>query len=138
MVVDDNKKVVGFFGEMALLTEFVKLNKRPEEVKVGKIMHMLYRIAPEATTKQAAKELAENGSTRLGVYESGRFLGWVTLTDISRDFSRENLLDRLRSHNAPEVSEVRCPNCNKAFMEKVTNHQGMIVKWQCPNCKYTL
>jgi CBS domain-containing protein len=43
-VIDGDNRVVGFFGERTLLTEFVKLNKKPEEVKVGKIMHMLYRI----------------------------------------------------------------------------------------------
>jgi CBS domain-containing protein len=137
-VIDGDNKVVGFFGERTLLTEFVKLNKKPEDVQVGRIMHMLYRIEPEATTKEAAKELAENGATRLGVYHGDSFLGWVTLTDLSRDFSRESLLGRLRSHNVPEVSEVRCPNCNKAFMEKVTNSEGVIVRWQCPNCKYAL
>jgi CBS domain-containing protein len=137
-VLGADNKVVGFFGERTLLTEFVRLNQKPDEVKVGKIMHMLYRIGPEATTKEAAKELADNGTTRLAVYEGDRFLGWVTLTDLSRDMSRESLLDRLRSHNAPEISEVRCPNCNKAFMEKVKNSEGMIVRWQCPNCKYAL
>jgi CBS domain-containing protein len=137
-VIDGDNKVVGFFGERTLLTEFVKLNAKPEEVKVGKIMHMLFRIGPEASTKEAAKELAENGATRLGVYDGDEFLGWVTLTDLSRDFSRESLLDRLRSHNIPEVSEVRCPNCNQGFMEKITNHEGVIVRWQCPKCKYSL
>jgi signal-transduction protein with cAMP-binding, CBS, and nucleotidyltransferase domain len=138
VVIDGDDKVVGFFGERTLLTEFVRLNKKPEEVKVGKIMHLLYRIEPEATTKEAARAIVENGATRLGVYDGDSFLGWVTLTDLSRDFSRESLLDRLRSHNVPEVSEVRCPNCNKAFMEKVTNSEGVIVRWQCPNCKYAL
>ena len=105
---------------------------------VGRIMHVLPRIGPDATTKEAAKALVDSGATRLAVYKGDMFLGWVTLTDLSRDFSRESLLDRLRSHNAPEVSEVRCPNCNKAFMEKVRNSEGMIVRWQCPNCKYAL
>ena len=140
-VLGDNK-VVGFFGERTLLTEFVKLNKKPDGVNVGKIMHILPRIGPDASTKEAtkeaAKELVDSGATRLGVYKADMFLGWVTLTDLSREFSRESLLDRLWSHNAPEVSEVRCPNCNKAFMEKVTNKEGMIVRWQCPNCKYAL
>jgi len=137
-VVDGDNRVVGFFGERTLMTEFVKLNEKPAEVKVGKIMRMLYRIGPEATTKEAAKKLADKAAMRLGVYDGDKFLGWVTLTDLSRDFSKENLLDRLRSHNVPEVSEVRCPNCNKAFMEKVTNSEGVIVRWQCPNCKYAL
>jgi CBS domain-containing protein len=137
-VIDDENRVVGFFGERTLLTEFVKLNKKPEEVKVGNIMHVLYRIGPDANTKEAARMLADGGATRLAVYEADTFLGWVTLTDLSREMSKERLLDRLRSHNAPEVSEVRCPNCNKAFMEKVTNKEGMIVRWQCPNCKYAL
>ena len=137
-VLDGDNKVVGFFGERTLLAEFVKLNEKPDGVNVGKIMHILPRIGPEASTKEAAKELVDSGATRLAVYRADRFLGWVTLTDLSREFSRESLLDRLRSHNAPEVSEVRCPNCNKAFMEKVANKEGMIVRWQCPNCEYAL
>jgi CBS domain-containing protein len=138
VVVDENDKVVGFFGERTLLTEFVRLNKRPEEVRVGEIMHMLYRIGPEATTKEAARVIIEYGATRLGVYDGDKFLGWVTLVDLSRNLSRENLLDRLRSHNEPETSELRCPNCKRAFMEKIINHEGQIVRWQCPNCKYAL
>jgi CBS domain-containing protein len=137
-VVDENDKVVGVFGERTLLTEFVRLNKKPEEVKAGEIMHMLYRIGPDATAKEAARVIIEYGATRLGVYDGDEFLGWVTLVDLSRNLSRENLLDRLRSHNEPEASELRCPNCKKAFMEKITNREGQIVRWQCPNCKYAL
>jgi CBS domain-containing protein len=137
-VVDGNCKVVGFFGERTLLTEFVRLNKKPEEVKVGEIMHMLYRIGPDATTKEAARVIIEYGATRLAVYDGDEFLGWVTLVDLSRNLSRENLLDRLRSHNEPETSELRCPNCKRAFMEKIIDREGQIVRWQCPNCKYAL
>ena len=137
-VVNEDGKVVGFFGERTLLTEFVKLNAKPDEVRVGKIVHILPRIRPNATTKEAAKVLVDSGATRLAVYDADRFLGWVTLTDLSREFSRESLLDRLRSRDVPEEEEVRCPNCNKAFMEKVTDKDGMIVRWQCPNCKYAL
>ena len=137
-VVDPNGKVIGFFSERTLLTEFVALDKRPDEVKVGEIMHMLYRIQPDATAKEAAKKLSDYGTTRLGVFDGDDFLGWVTLTDLSRYFSKENLLDRLRSHNAPEESEVRCPNCRKAMMLAVTDSEGRILRWQCPNCGYAL
>lgn len=137
-VVDVRGKVIGFFGERTLLTEFVALNKRPDEVKVGEIMHMLYRIPPDATAKEAAKKLVEYGTTRLGVFKGEEFMGWVTLTDLSRYFSKENLLDRLRSHNVPEESEVRCPNCRKAMMEEIVDHEGRIARWQCPNCGYSL
>ena len=137
-VVDENNKVVGFFGERTLMTEFVRLNKKPEEVKVGEVMHMLYRVGPDANTKEAARAIIEYGATRLGVYDGDKFLGWVTLIDLSKNLSMENLLDRLRSHNKPETPELRCPNCNKAFMEKITNREGQIVRWQCPNCKYAL
>jgi CBS domain-containing protein len=138
-VVNGERKVVGVFGERTILTEFVKLNTRPDGVKVGKIMHILPRIDPKATTKEAAKALVDSGATRLAVYNADRFLGWVTLTDLSREFSKEGLLDRLRGRDIPdEEEEVRCPNCNKAFMEKVTDKEGMIVRWQCPNCGYAL
>lgn len=138
-VVNAKRGVVGVFGERTLLTEFVSLNKRPDEVKVGEVMHALYKIKPDATTREAAKEIVDSGTTRLGVYDGGgKFIGWVTLTDLSRHFSRETLVDRLRSHNAPETTEVRCPNCRKDFMEKVTDHEGRIVRWQCPNCGFAL
>lgn len=137
-VVSGKGKVVGVFGERTILTEFVKLNAKPDEVKVGTIMHILPRIDPNATTKEAAKLLVDSGATRLAVYDADRFLGWVTLTDLSREFSRESLLDRLRGRDIPEEEEIRCPNCNKAFMEKVTDKEGMIVRWQCPNCGFAL
>ena len=137
-VVSGKGKVVGVFGERTILTEFVKLNAKPDEVKVGTIMHILPRIDPNATTKEAAKLLVDSGATRLAVYDADRFLGWVTLTDLSREFSRESLLDRLRGRDIPEEEEITCPNCNKAFMEKVTDKEGMIVRWQCPNCGFAL
>lgn len=137
-VVNADGNVVGFCGERTLLTEFVKLNSKPDAVKVGTIMHILPRIGPNATTKEAAKALVDSGTTRLAVYDGGKFLGWVTLTDLSREFSRESLLDRLRGRDVPEEEQVRCPNCNKAFMEKVRDKEGMIVRWQCPNCGYAL
>ena len=43
------------------------------------MMHVLYRIEPDATTKEAARMLADGGATRLAVYKADRFLGWVTL-----------------------------------------------------------
>jgi CBS domain-containing protein/ribosomal protein S27AE len=137
-VLDANNKVVGFFGERTLLTEFVRLNKKPDQVKVGEIMHVLYRIGPDANAKEAAGMIVRYGATRLAVYDGDKFVGWVTLTSLSRYFSRKNLLDRLGSHMVPELVQFRCPNCGRAFLEKVTDREGSILRWQCPNCGYAL
>jgi CBS domain-containing protein/predicted RNA-binding Zn-ribbon protein involved in translation (DUF1610 family) len=137
-VADTNGKVVGFFGERILLTEFVPLNKRPDEVRVGEVMQVLYKIRPDSSTKDAAGIIIEIGANRLGVYDDDKFVGWVTLTDLARYFSKESLLGRLRMHNTPEITEFRCPKCRKAFMGKVTDGEGQVLRWECPNCGYFL
>jgi CBS domain-containing protein/predicted RNA-binding Zn-ribbon protein involved in translation (DUF1610 family) len=137
-VVDTNGKVVGFFGERILLTEFAPLNKRPDEVRVGELMQVLYKVGPEASTKDAADVIVKIRANRLGVYDEDRFVGWVTLTDLARHFSRESLLDRLRMHNKPEIAEYRCPKCRKAFMGRVTDRGGQVLRWDCPNCGHSL
>lgn len=114
-VVDAKRRVVGIFGERTLLTEFVRLDRRPDEVKVGEIMHALYKIKPDATTKQAAKEIVENGVTRLGVYDGEKFLGGVTLTDLARHFSRETLIDRLRTQNSPREHRGPLPELSQGI-----------------------
>ena len=137
-VVDTTGKVVGFFGERVLLTGFAPLNKRPDEVQVGEVMQVLYKIGPDASTKYAAGIILEIGANRLGVYDGDKFLGWVTLTDLARNFSRETLLGRPRMHNEPEITEFRCPNCRKEFMKKVTDKEGQVLTWTCPNCGHSL
>lgn len=44
--------------------EFVKLNTKPDEARVGSIMHILPRMGPNATTKEAARLLVDSGANR--------------------------------------------------------------------------
>lgn len=136
--VVEGEKVVGWITERALLWKFVPLNKRPDEVTVGEMLVPFFRISPDESTKNAAKMMVENGITRLGVFEDEKLLGWVTLTDLAREVSRPHLLKALTAHDEPEQKQILCPNCRKALLEKITNRQDVILRWECPNCHYSL
>ena len=138
VVVFDGEKVIGLVTDRRLLTEFLPLDKKPDEVKVGEIVTPFYRIGPNEDTKKAAKKIVEHRITRLGVFEGETFLGWVTAIDLSRHLSRRTLLDKLRSNNEMEPAEYLCPQCRRAFMEKITDREGQVLRWQCPKCGYSL
>jgi len=76
--------------------------------------------------------------TGLGVFEGGEFLGWVSLTDLTREFGRRRLVDALRSHDESEDKEFLCPNCRGAFLGEEANEDGEIQRWTSPNCGYSL
>jgi len=137
-IVIEGEKVVGLITERALLWKFIPLNKRPDEVTVGEMLVPFFRIAPDESTKTAAKIMVENRITRLGVFDGEKFLGWVTLSDLAREFSKPRLLKALSARDEPENKQVLCPNCKKAFLEKITNTEGVILRWECPNCRYSL
>src|SRR5260370_25413883 len=130
-IVIEGEKVVGLITERALLWKFVPLNKRPDEVTVGEMLVPFFRISPDESTKTAAKIMVENRITRLGVFEGEKFLGLVTLTDLAREFSRPHLLKALTARDEPEDKQVLCPNCRKAFLEKITNTEVLISSWTC-------
>lgn len=138
VAVFDGERVIGLVSDRRLLTDFLPLNRRPEEVKVGEIAGPFYRIGPDEDTRKAAKEIVKHGITRLGVFDGEEFLGWVTAIDLARHLSRRNLLDKLRSHDETEPAEYLCPHCRKTFMEKTTGRDGQVLRWQCPNCSYVL
>ncbi len=139
IVAYQGNKPIGMLTDRALLTRFLPLNKRPDEVKVGDVIAPLIKIDAGASTKEAAKKIVENAYTRLGVFDADKFLGWVTLTDLAREVSKENLLDALRMHVEPRKGgDVLCPNCRKAFLTKIVNTEGNVSGWQCTNCNYTL
>ncbi len=138
VAVVEGDKVVGVLTERGLLWKFVPLNKRPDEVRVGDLMFPFFRIGPEESTKTAAKIMVQNRITRLGVFEDEKFLGWVTLTDLAREFSKRHLLTALIAHDQPEERQILCPNCRKALLEKIMNRQVEILRWECPNCHYSL
>ena len=137
-VVDEKDQDVGIITALRLLREFFALNKRPEEVKACQVMGPFYRISPTASTKEAARKILANNISRLGVFEGDTFLGWVTLSDLTRDFTKSRLAKVLKLREEPGDQEFLCPNCRDAFMERITNSKGEILNWQCPNCKYIL
>ena len=138
VVVFDGGKVVGLISDRRLLTDFLPLNKRPDEVRVGEVVVPFYRIGPDEDARVAAKKLVDYGLSRLGVFDGEKFLGWVTAVDLSRYLSRKHLLHKLRSHDETEPPEALCPHCRRAFMEKITGPQGQVLRWQCPKCSYAL
>jgi len=137
-VVDKENRVVGLITAVRLLREFYALNRKPEDVNASQVMGPFYRIGPNVSTKEAARKILANNITRLGVFEGEEFLGWVSLTDLTREFSRKRLIDALKSHEETEDTEFLCPNCRGAFLSRVKNEEGEIQRWACPNCGYAL
>ncbi|HUK75153.1 MAG TPA: CBS domain-containing protein [Nitrososphaerales archaeon] len=139
VVVFNGDKVVGMLTDRRILRKFIPFNKKPEEVTVKEVMSPLFKIGPDASAKEARRRLVDAGITRLGVFEGDRFLGWVTLADLdgTSRWGNKPLLNAFL-HDAPaEPMEVLCPNCRSGFMEKVEN-KGEVVRYQCPNCGYSL
>src|SRR2546428_8197548 len=99
--VVEGEKVVGLITERALLWKFVPLNKKPDEVTVGDMLVPFFRIGPDESTKNAAKIMVENRFTRLVVFEGEKLLGWVTLTDLSMEFSWQNIHKALPDRSEP-------------------------------------
>jgi CBS domain-containing protein len=137
-VVGEDGKVVGLLTARRLLWDFFALNKKPEEVKVSQVMGPFYRISPNTSAREAARKILAHNVSRIGVFENEEFLGWVSLDDLTRELGKRRLIKALRSREEPENPEVLCPECRRAFMNKVTNDEGDILRWECSNCKYAL
>jgi signal-transduction protein with cAMP-binding, CBS, and nucleotidyltransferase domain len=137
-VVNEDEKVVGLLTARRLLWDFFSLNKKPEDVKVSQVMGPFFRISPNASAREAARKILAHNLSRLGVFEDEKFLGWVSLTDLTRELGKKRLIVALRSREEPENPEFLCPECRRALMEKVVNSEGDILRWVCPNCKYPL
>jgi CBS domain-containing protein len=139
VVVFNGDKAVGMVTDRRILRRFVPLNKKPEEVTVKEVMSPFFKIDAEASTKEAKKRLLEAGITRLGVFEGEKFLGWVTLPDLEGGsiLGKTPLLNAFLHEDKAEPMEVLCPNCRSGFMEKIEG-KGEVVRYQCPNCNYSL
>ena len=138
VVVIEDGKVVGLLTARRLLWDFFAMNKKPEEVKVSQVMGPFYRISPNASAKEAARILLKQNLSRLGVFEDEKFLGWVSLTDLTRELGKRRVIDALRSHEESESPEFLCPKCRRAYMEKIMSREGAILRWECPKCKYAV
>jgi signal-transduction protein with cAMP-binding, CBS, and nucleotidyltransferase domain len=136
VAVFQGDKPIGMLTDRGLLRRFVQLNKRPDEVKVGEIALPILRIDANASTKVAAKKIVKSHFSRLGVFDNEKFLGWITLTDLTREATKSRLMDALLGHNKLERIDVLCPSCQKAFLRKIVNANGEVERWQCPKCNY--
>ncbi len=85
VAVYEDDKVVGLITARRLAFEFITLNKKPEDVRASQIMGPFYRISPNASTKEAARKIIAQKITRLGVFEDEKFLGWISLADLTRE-----------------------------------------------------
>lgn len=138
VVVFNGDKAVGMLTDRRILRRFVPLNRRPDEVTVSEVMSPFFKIDASASIKEARKRLVEAGVTRLGVFEGEKFLGWVTLVGLDHKSRRSTpLLSAILRDDKAEPVEVLCPNCRSGFMEKVET-RGEVVRYQCPNCGYSL
>jgi len=139
VVVFNGEKAVGMITDRRILRRFVPLNRKPDEVTVKEVMSPFFKIDANASVKEAKRRLLEGGSTRLGVFEGDKFLGWVTLTDLEDKGirGRNPLFNALLGDDKAEPIEVLCPNCRSGFMEKIET-KGEVVRYQCPNCGYSL
>lgn len=137
IVVFQEGKPVGMLTERSLLRRFVKLDKRPDEVKVKDVMTPLMKISADASVKDAATKILENGLTRLGVFDGEKLVGWVTLTDIARDSTKEGLIKSLsRRDEVGTQDEMICPVCRTGIMKNVVGTGGKVLRWECPNCMH--
>ncbi|HKM50510.1 MAG TPA: CBS domain-containing protein [Candidatus Bathyarchaeia archaeon] len=138
VAVFQGDKPIGMLTDRGLLRRFIQLNKRPDEVKVGEITRPILRVDANDSTKLAAKKIVKSHFSRLGVFDNEKFLGWITLTDLAREATKSHLKDALLGHNKPERIDVLCPNCQKAFLQKIVNANGEVERWQCLKCKHAL
>jgi signal-transduction protein with cAMP-binding, CBS, and nucleotidyltransferase domain len=135
VVVFQDGKAVGMLTERSILRRFVKLDKRPDEVKVRDVMTPLMKIGADASAKDAANKILENGLTRLGVFDGDNLVGWVTLTDIARESSKKGIVDSLtRQTQEGFADEMICPACRSGIMKKVSGTEGRALIWICPKC----
>jgi CBS domain-containing protein len=139
VVVFNGDKAVGMVTDRRILRRFVPLNKRPGEVTVKEVMSPFFKIDADASTKEAKKRLLEAGITRLGVFQGEKFLGWVMLADLEggQRLGGKPLLSALLHDDKAEPMEVLCPSCRSGFMERIEG-KGEVVRYQCPNCGYSL
>jgi CBS domain-containing protein len=139
VVVFNGDKAIGMVTDRRILRRFIPLNKKPDALAVKDIMSPFFRVNADASVKEAKKRLLEQRITRLGVFEGEKFLGWVTLaelTDRPRGIGK-NLLGPLLHDDKAEPMEVLCPNCRSGFMERIES-KGEVIRYQCLNCNYSL
>ena len=135
-VVVQGERVVGMLTARGLLRVFIPLDRRASEVKVSEVVTPILKIDKNASTEEAARKLVDAGFSRACVFDEDKLIGWVTLTDMARGSTKRNVVRALLSGHEPE--EVFCPVCKVGLLEKQTDLNGVVVRWDCTNCSYSM
>ncbi|CAC11434.1 conserved hypothetical protein [Thermoplasma acidophilum] len=139
VVKDDNGNDVGLLSERSIIKRFIPRNKKPDEVPIRLVMRKpIPKVKSDYDVKDVAAYLSENGLERCAVVDdSGRVVGIVTLTDLSRYLSRASITDILLSHRTKDYQHL-CPKCGVGVLEPVYNEKGEIKVFRCSNpaCDY--
>lgn len=97
----DNEKLVGMITDRDIVLRGIA-EKNPPSSKVEKIMsNELITISPEATSREAARLMAEHQIRRLPVVEDGKLIGIVSLGD----FAIRELTDDQAKEALTQISE---------------------------------
>lgn len=97
----DQDKLVGMITDRDIVIRCVA-EKHPGSSKVEEIMsNNLFTISPEATSREAAKMMAEHQIRRLPVVEGDKLVGIVSLGD----FAVHDLTDDQAKQALTEISE---------------------------------
>ncbi|MCP8318929.1 MAG: CBS domain-containing protein [Candidatus Methylarchaceae archaeon HK01B] len=134
VAVIQNGKPVGMVTDRSLFRWFIPMNKKPEDVHISEILMPILKIDADAQAKDAARKLIQNRFTRLGVFEKDKMIGWVALSDLGRETSKNSLIDHLHRRHEPEPDEILCPVCRSESLEKIEDRDGNIQRWECSKC----
>ncbi len=84
---------VELFGGVVFLEPLRRFEERLRKAVASNVEEMMtadpVTIAPEATLREAARLIADEGHNRLPVVEHGRFVGLVTRVDVLQALARE-------------------------------------------------
>ncbi|GHI01280.1 CBS domain-containing protein [Neobacillus kokaensis] len=101
----DNERLVGMITDRDIVIRGVA-EKNPPSSKVEKVMsEELITISPEATSRDAARLMAEHQIRRLPVVENEKLIGIVSLGD----FAIRKLTDDQAKEALTEISEQTAP-----------------------------
>ncbi|BAB60477.1 hypothetical protein [Thermoplasma volcanium GSS1] len=140
LIVKDNEgKDVGLISERSIIKRFIPRNKKPDEVQIKYVMRKpIPKVPSSYDVRDAAAYLSENGLERCAVVDStGKVVGIITLTDLSRYLSRASIVDVLLSHRTKDYKHL-CPKCGVGVLVPVYDQKGEIKVFRCSNpaCDY--
>ena len=92
----------------------------------------------------ARKTFRESRASARKRYKDARSAAWKTFrADMAaarkaHEEAMKAARSESKSHDGPDDTEFLCQKCRSANMVRVTNDDGKVLKWTCPNCNNTL